>query len=212
MPSGRRVFYSAPVRVLLLLVVLSGPALAFDPFEIQVYDGSADDAGQAGLEVHLNRHHDATHLTFEPSYGVTRFWEVGAYLQFRQGSYEGVKLRSKLILFDRDGLRLGINGEVALEPGGQWGGEIRPILAFENQRVILAVNPNISFPASFEPGAMAKLKLGPIATGVEYYGTLPGEQYLLGAVDLLAVEHLELNLGAGGGTTGIAKLILGYVF
>lgn len=203
------------MRLALLLFLAAAPALAFDPFEIQVYDGTADGRGKFGLEVHLNRHHDATHLTFEPSFGVTRFWEIGGYLQFQQGRYEGVKLRSKLVTPEGTlgNLRLGLNGEVALEPGGAWGGEIRPILAFENARFLLAVNPNISFPGpSFEPGAMAKLKVGPVAVGVEYYGSLPDEHYLLGAVDLIAIDNFELNLGAGGGSAPVGKLIAGYVF
>jgi hypothetical protein len=202
------------VRFLLLLLAFATPALAFDPFEIQVYDGTADAPGHAGLEVHLNRHHDATHLTFEPSFGVTSFWEIGGYLQTRQGHYEGAKLRSKFVT--PEGLlgdfRLGINFEVALEPGGTWAGEIRPIFAFENERFLVAVNPNVSFPASFEPGAMAKVKLGLVALGVEYYGTLPDEHYLLGAVDLITLRNFELNLGVGGGSAPVGKLIAGYVF
>ncbi len=191
------------------------PALAFDPFELQVYDGTADAPGEAGLEIHLNRHHDATHLTFEPSVGVTQFWEIGGYLQTQQGHYEGVKLRSKFVIPEGTlpDLRLGINFEISLEPGGNWGGEIRPILAFENARWIFAVNPNVTFPGpAFEPGAMAKVKAGPIAFGLEYYGTLPDQHYLLAAVDLLAVKHFELNAGAGGGSAPVGKLILGYVF
>jgi hypothetical protein len=190
-------------------------ALAFDPFEIQIYDGTADAPGEAGLEIHLNRHHDATHLTFEPSVGVTRFWEIGGYLQTQQGHYEGVKLRSKFVTPEGalGHLRLGINFEVSLEPGGNTGGEIRPILAFEDARFILAANPIVSFPGpNFEPGAMAKVKAGPIAMGLEYYGTLPDQHYLLAAVDLLAVKHLEVNAGVGGGSAPVAKLIVGYAF
>ena len=107
-----------------------------------------------------------THWTFEPAVGVLPFWELGAYLQFAQGRYEGVKLRSKFVtpegIFQR--LRLGVNFELAREPGA-WGGEIRPIVAWEDDRFLFAANPNISFPVSFEPGAMAKVKLGPVASG-----------------------------------------------
>ena len=70
-------------------------AAAVDAFEIQVYDGTADLPGQPGLELHLNGvplgvataappelspNHQA-HMTLEPSLGLTRFWEIGAYLQ-----------------------------------------------------------------------------------------------------------------------------------
>src|SRR5947209_15953676 len=102
------------------------PAAAFDPFEIQVYDGTSLGPGEPGIELHLNRHHDATHITFEPAVGITRFWEIGGYLQFAQGKYEGVKLRTKFVTPEGalGDFRLGINFEVALEPGGNVGGEI----------------------------------------------------------------------------------------
>ena len=196
-------------------MLLALPAGAFDPFEIQVYDGTADAPGEPSIEIHLNRHHDATHLTFEPAVGITRFWEIGGYLQFQQGHYQGVKLRSKFVT--PEGMlgqfRLGLNFEIALDSNGNWGGEIRPILAFENRRIIAAINPNIGFPgASAEPGAMLKVKVGPVAIGAEYYGSLPDEHYLLAAIDLIAVKHLELNFGAGGGSAPVAKLILGYAY
>ena len=185
--------------------------VAFDAYEIQVYDGTADEKGQAGIELHLNRHSSATHLTLEPSYGVTQIWEIGGYLQTAQGHYQGVKLRSKFVL-DLTRYRVGLNFEISNTPSG-WGGEIRPILAFENERWLLAVNPNLSFPAAFEPGAMARIKLGPIAAGLEYYGTLPdNEHYLFETVDLISVRGLELNLGIGEGTQWVAKMILGYAF
>ena len=210
---------TARIAALSLLAAL--PAAAFDPFEIQVYDGTADRPGQAGLEIHLNRHSDATHLTFEPSFGITDFWEVGGYLQTAQGRYEGVKLRSKLVAPEgtfAPGLRLGLNFEIAYEPGDQWGGEIRPIFAWENHRWLFAVNPNIGFPGpSFEPGVMAKVKAGPVVLGLEYYGSLPDEHYLFEAIDLLAVDKLELNFGVGEGLTAssrsaLVKMIVGYAF
>jgi hypothetical protein len=191
-------------------LLLALPAAAFDPFEIQVYDGTADDRGQFGLEVHLNRTPGETHLTFEPSYGVTSFWELGGYLQTANGKYEGVKLRSKLVS-SHGNFRFGLNFELSREPGA-WGGEIRPILAFENHRFLLAANPNVQFPLAFAPAAMAKVKAGPLALGVEYYATLPDEHYLFGAVDLLAVKDLELNLAVGGGSAWIGKMIVGYAF
>ena len=203
------------MRIVLLILLAATPALAFDPFEIQIYDGTADAPGRPGVELHLNWHHGETHATLEPSFGLTRFWELGGYLQTAQGRYEGVKLRSKFVLPEGtlEHTRLGMNFEIALEPGGKWGGEIRPILAWENDRFLFAANPNISFPAAFEPGAMAKVKAGPIAIGFEYYGTYPGnENYLFEAIDLIAFKHLELNVGIGEGETLVAKMILGYAF
>ncbi|MCA1826106.1 MAG: hypothetical protein ABR567_14270 [Myxococcales bacterium] len=196
----------------LLTLLVATPALAFDPFEIQVYDGTADAAGRAGLEMHINRHHDETHVTFEPSYGITSFWEIGGYFQTAQGHYQGVKLRTKLVM-PTDDFRFGVNFEISLEPGATWGGEIRPIFAWETDRFLVAANPNLSYPGTFEPGAMAKVKVGPVAVGLEYYGTFPGnENYLFEAVDLVAFKQLELNFGIGEGETFVAKMILGYAF
>ena len=206
---------SRPMVIRLIAVLslaLALPAKAFDPFEIQVYDGGIDERGRPGLEIHLNRHHDATHLTFEPSYGLTDHWEIGGYLQTQQGHYEGVKLRTKFVT-EIGYWRVGMNFEVSLEPGGNWGGELRPIFGYEDARWLIAFNPTVGLPAAFEPGAMAKIKLGVIAAGVEYYGTLPdNEHYVLGAIDLISIEHLEVNIGAGGGTAPVAKMILGYAF
>src|SRR3954464_12322188 len=168
---------SWPRLVILLIAVPSTPARAFDPFEIQVYDGTIDKRGEFGLEVHLNRQPDGARVTFEPSFGITDFWELGGYLQTAHGNYEGLKLRTKFVQ-ERGLFRLGLNCEISLEPGARWGGEIRPIFAFENDRFLVAANPNIEFPLAFSPGAMAKIKLGPVAIGPEYYATVPDEQYL----------------------------------
>jgi|SRR5437660_1281922 len=199
-------------RAAALLLAAAFPAAAFDPFEIQIYDGTLDEPGQAGLEIHANRAPNETRLTFEPSFGVTRFWEVGGYLQTKQGKYAGAKLRSKFIAPLEGDFRLGMNFEISREPDAGWGGEVRPIFAFENERFLLAANPNVELPLAFSPGAMAKLKLGPVAVGLEYYGTLPNEHYLFEAIDLIAVKHLELTIAVGEGHALIGKMILGYVF
>ena len=103
-------------------------------------------------------------------------------------------------------------------PNEGWGGEIRPIIAWENERFLFAANPNVGFPLSFDPGAMGKLKLGPIAAGIEYYASFAdGEHYLFQAVDLLALKDVEVNAAVGEGLTSssqslIFKMILGYAF
>jgi len=198
---------------------MAAPARAFDPFEIQVYDGSIDERHQAGLEVHLNRPRDGPlHVTLEPSYGLTPFWELGGYFQTADGKYEGVKLRTKLAV-PLGSFRAGVNFELSRIPAEGWGGEIRPILAFEDDRFLLAMNPIVSFPAAFEPAAMAKLKLGAVGLGLEYYATLsqPREQYLFEALDLFGVKDVEVNAAVGqgfGAASGqlVFKTILGYAF
>ena len=141
-------------------------AQAVDPFEIQVYDATANAPGTPGLELHLNTvpsgtrdapppelpAHHQSHFTLEPSLGVRPWWELGGYFQMAltgDGSfrYAGVKLRSKFVTvpsFHRE-WRLGLNFELsrvpeAFEPD-RWGGEVRPMAVWENEHWLLAVNP-----------------------------------------------------------------------
>jgi hypothetical protein len=209
------------LRLAVFILLAAAPALAVDPFEIQVYDGSADAPGQAGLEVHINRPKGGpVHLTFEPSFGITAFWELGGYFQTADGEYAGVKLRSKFVTpesFDPN-FRFGLNFELSRVPDEGWGGEIRPILAWENDRFLFAVNPIVSFPAAFEPAGMAKVKFGIFGAGFEYYAAIADEeQYLYETFDLFGVKDVEVNLGVGEGLTSgskslIFKMILGYAF
>jgi hypothetical protein len=237
----------------------SSPALGADAFEIQVYDGTANPAGMFGLELHVNDAidgirtspppelppHHLLHVTLEPSFGVTRFWELGAYIQTALrpdgGGYEfaGAKLRSKLVTPGgwQPHLRLGLNMEAGrllarYEPE-RWGGELRPIVAWEDDRFLLAVNPIVGVPltggaATFEPAAMALVALGGVlSVGLEYYGDLGpivtsghregGEHTVFEVVNLLSIPNLELHAGIGEGLTEnssrlVAKVIVGYVF
>jgi hypothetical protein len=145
-------------------------AQALDPFEIQVYDGSINAPGVAGIELHANTvvsglraarppelpPNHQTHLTIEPAVGITGWWEVGAYLQSSvQGDdsyrFAGAKLRSKVIrpAGPSDRLRLGVNVEVSWLPeaydADRWGAEVRPIAGWTGAqgRVALAFNPII---------------------------------------------------------------------
>ncbi len=158
------------------LIVVAGllfgrSAHALDRFEIQVYDGRANDPGVASLEQHVNftdrgsRYHSGPelpgkhqlHWTFEGGLGVTRVWEPGLYLQtalLPDGTlaYAGAKLRSKLMaepLLDGR-LRLGMNFEVARIPQrfeqDQWGIEVRPIVALVLPSLHAAVNPMLGIP------------------------------------------------------------------
>ena len=242
------------------VLLSSRPAAAVDPFEIQVYDGTANSPGVPGIELHVNRvfdgirtaeppelplHHQS-HFTLEPSLGVLPYLELGAYLQTAlnaDGSfdYAGTKLRAKLVTPPgwHEHVRLGLNTELSLLPErydrARWGGELRPIVAWENERWLFVVNPIVDVPLgppdvhegpSFEPAAMAKVKVENVAAfGFEYYASLgpiaspsPLEEqqhYIYEVVDLLAVEHFELNAGVGEGLTSgsngfVAKMILGY--
>jgi hypothetical protein len=235
---------------------------AADPFEIQVYDGSANEPGAFGLELHVNyvvRGFESspppelptdhvTHLTLEPSFGLTPWWELGAYVQgaIRPDGgfdYAGIKLRSKFVTppsFDRH-FRLGVNLEVSILPetydANRWGGEIRPIVAWENVAWLFAVNPIVGVPLAgdgfshgptLEPAAMALCKIGRVlSVGLEYYSSLgpiahpaslrDQEQYVYEVLNLLAVPRLEVNAGLGAGFTHgsnplVFKTIVGWEF
>jgi hypothetical protein len=215
---------------------------AVDHFEIEVYDGTANLPGSPGLELHLNSwlsgHRTGTppelplygqvHATLEPSFGVTRCWELGAYLQmaFRDDGiidWAGVKARSKFV-FPPDWdphWRLGANFELAYVPStyeaDRWSVELRPIVAWHDARWLVAVNPIFgvaldgSGGPSFEPALKAARTIGSVAFGFEYYGDLGAvdkvepiqrqEHYLFEALDVFDVGAFELNAAVGEGLT-----------
>ncbi len=183
---------------------------AGDPFEIQVYDGTANPPGIFGLEVHLNDWatgnrtsdppelplHGQFHTTFEPSFGVTPFWELGAYLQFAVRTddgvvdWAGVKLRSKFVTPEGwdPHWRLGVNLEVAYLPpvfdSSGWGCDMLPIAVWNVRAWLFVVNPILDWALaspgaaqgpSFQPCAKVARTVGPVALGIEYYATFgPG--------------------------------------
>jgi hypothetical protein len=145
----------------------AGSALAGDPFEIQVYDGTANGPGVAGLELHLNNWatghrvapppesplHGQWHATLEPSLGITPFWELGLYIQGAirtdEGAVDwaGVKARSKFVTPPALGahFRFGLNVELSYLPAtydaNRFGSELRPIVAWQNREWLFAFNP-----------------------------------------------------------------------
>jgi hypothetical protein len=223
-----------------------------DPFEIQVYDGTANAPHAIGVELHVNGvvrgsteaptapelplNHQA-HFTLEPSFGLTSFWELGGYLQTAitpDGTFRwaGVKLRSKFVTppsFHKH-LRFGLNVELSYLPpefdASEWGMELRPIAAWENAHWSFAINPIVSLSfgnpagAEFEPCAFALYKFGErVSLGFEWYSTFGDkpEHYIFEVVNVLAIEHVELNIGFGQGLTHesnpfIAKMIIGYTW
>jgi hypothetical protein len=145
--------------------------------------------------------------------------------------YSGAKLRSKLVTTTgaEHHLRIGVNLELSLVPArvepDRWGGEVRPIVAWETDYALLAVNPIIGVGGdgpTFEPAAMAKLKIaGAVAIGPEYYGDLgpivkgaPWRDqlhYVFEAIDLIAIERFELTFGFGEGIGPASHPFIGRV-
>lgn len=236
------------------LLLPSRDARAVDAFEIQVYDGTANAPRQPGLELHVNGvpqgvtvaeapelpPNHQTHLTLEPALGLTRTWEVGAYLEtavLPDGgfAFAGGKLRSKLVTPPgwRPSLRLGCNLEIswvrALFEADRWGAEVRPIVAWEDRRWLFAVNPIVEVALSggapaFAPAMMALVKIRELVSlGLEYYGDLGpftsfspagGQQhYLFEVVNVLAWSDFELNAGIGEGlSSGSNDLVAKAIF
>jgi hypothetical protein len=148
------------------MLLTSAWARAVDPYEIQVYDGTANAPGVPAVELHLNTVASGdvpapppelpldgqTHFTIEPSLGLLPWWEVGGYFQTTLRSdavftYAGVKLRSKFVMPPgwHAHWRLGVNVELSLLPEAydrnRWGTELRPIAGWEDETWILIFNP-----------------------------------------------------------------------
>jgi hypothetical protein len=215
---------------------LSLPCHAMDKFEIQVYQGEHNDPGQPGVELHTNytvrgdttpAYPDETppdralRFTLEPSFGVTRWLELGAYLQTMAtpdcgAKWGGWKLRAKLVAAPAlDGhLILGINVELGRVPARVeeegWANEFRPIIGLDLGRFGFTFNPLFGFALTgpeagrpdFEPAAKAKWNthLG-FAAGLEHYAALG--RFDQGFVGLRFQEHLtfvafDLEPPAGG--------------
>jgi hypothetical protein len=237
------------VLLTLTLAISLSPsrALAGDPFEIQVYDGTASPPGVPGIELHLNNWSTRAistppeapltgqfHATLEPSLGITPFWELGAYLQTAVRTdvavvdWAGAKLRSKFVTppsWDRH-WRLGMNFELSYLPEtydrSRWGGEIRPIVAWQNDGP--EFDPALKIARSLGTGAGGG---GAVALGIEYYATLgpfsnilpwrEQEQQIFQVLDVLSIPRFELNFGVGEGLTAasegvVVKAIVGYTF
>src|ERR1700734_3499182 len=92
---SRSSWRAASLPLLVGLCLVPRPARAVDPFEIQVYDGTANAPGVPGLELHVNTvpiglttapspeypQNHQTHFTFEPSLGLFPWWELGGYFE-----------------------------------------------------------------------------------------------------------------------------------
>lgn len=189
---------------LLALPVLSG---AIDRFEIQVYEAEVDDPGQASLELHASYTakgerqpaypgeippHHTLRLTLEPALGVTRWLELGVYLQALAAPGEGARIaggkaRAKLVAPRREGERFfyGVNVEVGrvikrVEQEG-WANEIRPIVGWSDGTWLFDLNPIFGYaltgPDKFRVDLAPAAKVSwntqrGFALGLEWYGEL----------------------------------------
>jgi hypothetical protein len=245
--AGQWQDHSVLARITLVCALVLLPARAaraVDPFEIQVYEGDINDPLQAGLELHTNfvaagRAAEAfpgeavpdgsLRVTLEPSFGVLRWWELGAYLQLAtaparsQAHWGGFKLRSKLVAPFRAGglVTFGLNIEVgrgvAVLGSNEWDTEMRPIISLPLGRWFFAFNPILGWALSgerhaapdFEPcGKLRYDTRHGFGLGLEYYAGLgrlsaiPGfgaQEHFLYLVGDLLDGPVELNVGLGRG-------------
>jgi len=244
---GFRLFQAA-LTLIATNLLLPDSARASDAFEIQVYDAEINQPLQPSLELHYNHVFEGSsfpeypnqippdhlnHLTLEPALGITRYLEVGGYLQFAidsqaEGYWAGAKLRTKWVVPEGtwEHWRLGVNLEVShipheFEPNA-WSAEVRPILGYEAGRWVYYINPILGWALSgangvpdFEPAAKIRWDTGlGFGVGIEYYGDIgqlnavppvsQQEHYLFLVGDLLN-GPLELNLGVGYGLTNASN-------
>jgi len=232
----------------LLLICSFDSAWALDAFEIQVYDAEIDKPSQAALEIHLNNtlkghsksdydgglpSNHLTHMTLEPSLGITPYWEMGGYLQYGMSpdghtDFAGVKYRNKLVMPKEQTApwQFGANFEISYIPhlfeDSLFGGEIRPILGYSVASWTLLFNPILGFSFStpsqvpvFEPA----LKMiwdthRGFTIGPEYFASvgpldmipaIQNQEHLLFLALDLTNSDWEWNVGVGRGLTDSAN-------
>ncbi len=198
-------------RALIVVFLCAPPAFAQDRFEIQVYDSETAPPGGVGIELHANVVADGTrapstdgerptqslfHITFEPHLGVTRWCELGMYLQSAIGpdaivDFAGAKARAKFRLPRKlAGLvGLALNLELSYVPAryesNVWGSELRPVIDLRKGRFYFSLNPIVDLDLAgaiaghpqLQPAAKLAFDVaGGFSVGAEYYAAF-------GAVD-----------------------------
>ena len=172
----------------------------------------------------------AVNGTPELAYGVTPFWELGAYLPYavtRDGEFHigGAKLRTLFVTpnaQDRNffyGVNLELGWAPTLFQEERWNVEVRPIVGVRFKPVEFILNPIVDVPVSgtqrpleFAPAArLAYLFPDTWAGGLEHYSGVgridrvprfSEQSHSLFAVVDYADELFDLNFGIGRGYTG----------
>lgn len=212
----------------------SFPARAQDAFEIQVYDSEMDPVGHGGIELHLNYVADGLsksqeeypqigsnnllHVTLEPSYGVTKNFELGGYLQGASGpgmdfTFAGAKLRAKFLFPVNEALDFALNFEVSYVPvqfePNVWGSEIRPIMEYRFAKSwLIDFNPIFDFDLSgrlagqpqFEPCIALRYKVTDRwMLSFEYYVDIGSLLHVLTWEQSYEAPFLAADVEVGGG-------------
>ena len=235
-------------RVFVLLVAIVGApstSVAQDPFEIQVYEYLTVPRGRWNLETHLNYvargdrngagdvapSQGRTHLTFELTRGLTRYFELAGYLATarRAGGaveFAGWRVRPRFRLPEGAfPVKFSLSAEVAFPKRTFEDNaitlEVRPILESSFGAVQVDLNPVVGKALrgsgaaevwDFEPGARIGYTLSPMLDlSVEYYGSTGPLNAPLRATeqvhqfypgaDIQLSDAIVWNVGVGFGAT-----------
>lgn len=213
--------------------------------EIQVYTGEINKPGELSLTLHNNYtpsgqttpdrrgavvSNRSLNGVPEFGYGVTEWWEIGAYIPVytltKDGRLEAdsVKLRSLFVSPHAEERRFfyGVNFEFSYNAPWweeqRFTGEIRPILGWRFGPVDLILNPIVDYDftgtrgTTFAPAGRVAYNFSPVwAIAVEEYAGLgrfshfeqPGkQQHQLFAVVDYGGEPVNVEFGIGRGLTG----------
>jgi hypothetical protein len=243
----RALLVSAP-----LLCVAVGRSAAQDPFEIQVYEYETVPRGRWNLETHLNyvargvREYEGpvaptqgqTHLTFELTRGISRYFEVAGYLvtarrQGRAGELAGWRVRPRFRLpEDWLPVKFSLSTEVGFPKRDFEDNsitlELRPILERNFGSVQVDLNPvlgrSLRGPGAaggwdFEPGVRIAYSATPVVDlSLEYYAATGALRHMLPraeqvhqffpGADVQLSDDVVWNIGVGFGATGAGNTLV----
>lgn len=242
--AARRGPTSRNLALPVLLVLLGGcaPTLpAQDPFEIHIYEYEPLTRGQYSLEAHLNTDiqgtrepdgtllptHGQTHLTLEPSFGLTPNFALGfMFLNSREPGYApefaGWRVLPHIYAPEswRLAVRLGFVAEFSFQKTRYQENtrrvELRPIVDKEFERWRVVFNPVVERATrgpgtrhgwNFEPALLLRRKREGFSPSLEYYGGIgsinrrphgqPQVHQLFCGGDWELGPVFHVNLGAG---------------
>jgi hypothetical protein len=231
-----------PRRLMLLSLLCAAPKLAAqDPFEIHVYEYEPMSLNEYSLEAHLNLITQGTaardgallptqyqtHLTLEPTFGLTDTFAVGfmflsAWEPGFSAQYAGWRVLPHFYAPEswRLPVRLGFVAEFSFQntryEENSRRAELRPILDREFARWQVVFNPvferalrgpGVEHGWNFEPAALIRWKRETFSPSLEYYGEIesinvtprfqPEVHQLFAGGDWQVQPVFKVNLGVG---------------
>lgn len=231
----------------LSLLLFGNNALATSD-EIQVYADEINQPMETGIEIHSNYtmdgirtpayegeipSHHVLRITPEFSLGLTKRWEVGAYLpllltdSYGNTYFEGMKMRLKFLSVEKGGeFFWGANceiGQTSIHSSEKnWNTELRGILGFRQDSWLVIVNPIFGWAlidqTDLSPDFSPAIKLSysiksDFDAGIEHYSEigklnsiLPINQQVqvtYGVIDIKK-DKFDINCGIGHGWTDVS--------